>query len=139
MRDPFDALPGAEGWQLSNPPILPMASLRASLEIFTEATMDELRERSLLLTGRMEKLLHTIDYPDLEIFTPTDPTARGCQLSLYIKSGGKALFDFITSRGVIADWREPNVIRVAPVPLYNTMADVESFVELLAEGIEHGA
>jgi kynureninase len=136
MRDPFDPLPGAEGWQLSNPPILPMAALRASLEIFTDATMDVLRERSMQLTGRMEKLLHALDHSELQIFTPTDPAARGCQLSLFLHSSGRALFDFITARGVIADWREPNVIRVAPVPLYNTMEDVEGFVQIVGEGLE---
>jgi kynureninase len=88
------------------------------------------------LTGRMEKLLHALDHSELQIFTPTDPAARGCQLSLFLHSSGRALFDFITARGVIADWREPNVIRVAPVPLYNTMEDVEGFVQIVGEGLE---
>lgn len=136
MRDPFDPLPGAEGWQLSNPPIFPMASLRASLEIFNDATMDVLRERSIALTGAMEQGLRAIDHPGLKIFTPSDPKQRGCQLSLFFEPNGRKLFDFLTSRGVIADWREPNVIRVAPVPLYNTEDDVEQFVSLVAEGLK---
>ncbi len=136
MRDPFDALPGAEGWQLSNPPIFPLAALRASLEIFEVATMDVLRAQSLKLTGHLETLLHDLGHPELQIFTPSDPAERGCQLSLFLQSGGKELFDFITGRGVVADWREPNVIRVAPVPLYNTIEDVEGFVEILKDGLK---
>lgn len=135
MRDPFDPLPGAEGWQLSNPPILPLAAMRASLEIFESATMDALRQESVALTGMLADQLEALDHPALEIFTPADPEARGCQLSLYINSGGREAFEYLSHNGVIADWREPNVIRIAPVPLYNTVEDVEAFVEILKKAL----
>jgi kynureninase len=135
MRDAFDPLPGAEGWQLSNPPILPLAALRASLEIFEEATMDNLRKRSIELTGYLEKAILSMDTESIRIFTPSDVDARGCQLSLNIEGNGRKLFDFISSHGVVADWREPDVIRVAPVPLYNSFGDIDTFVGLLGEGL----
>ena len=135
MRDAYDPLPGAEGWQLSNPPIFPLAALRASLDLFELATMDVLRARAIKLTGYLEELILAIDHPSLQIFTPSDPESRGCQLSVYVKTGGRELFDEMTKKGVIADWREPNVIRVAPVPLYNTESDVEQFAEILKEGL----
>ncbi|MDX1407213.1 MAG: kynureninase, partial [Saprospiraceae bacterium] len=131
MRDPFDPLPGAEAWQLSNPPILPLAAMRASLELFVEAGMEALRQKSVALTGLLAELLATMDHPDLEVITPSDPEARGCQLSLFVKRHGKTIFDELTEHGVIADWREPDVIRIAPVPLYNTYADVVAFGRLL--------
>lgn len=131
MGPDFDCLPGAEGWQLSNPPILQMAALRASLETFDEATMPALRAKSLKLTAYLEKCLGEIGDDRISIITPTDPQQRGCQLS--IRVGDKALFEKISSRGVIADWREPDVIRVAPVPLYNSFTDVAKFAEILRE------
>ncbi|MBL8181734.1 MAG: kynureninase [Blastocatellia bacterium] len=131
MGPDFDCLPGAEGWQLSNPPILPMAALRASLEIFDDATMQALREKSLKLTEFLEKCLNDIGDGRVSIITPTDSSQRGCQLS--IRVGDKALFEKISSRGVIADWREPDVIRVAPVPLYNCFSDVAKFADILRE------
>jgi kynureninase len=136
MRDPFDPLPGAEGWQLSNPPILPLAAMRASLELFEDATMDVLRAQSVKLTGRFEELLIGLQNPTLTIFTPQDPTQRGCQLSLFIQPGGRQIFEYLTKHGVVVDWREPNVIRTAPVPLYNTEHDIEEFVDILAEGLK---
>lgn len=135
MRDPFDPLPGAEGWQLSNPPILPMAVMRASLELFQEAGMTALRNKSKALTGLMLELLQSRQLPGLTIITPGNEAERGCQLSLYLRNNGKAVFDFLTEKGVIADWREPGVIRVAPVPLYNTYRDVWNFVNLLENGL----
>ncbi len=135
MRDAYDPLPGAEGWQLSNPPILPLAALRASLEIFESATMDVLRARSIHLTSLLEKLILGLDHPSLQIFTPSDPESRGCQLSLYIKTDGRKLFNHLTTKGVIADWREPNVIRVAPVPLYNNDNDILQFAGILKDGL----
>lgn len=135
MRDAYDPLPGAEGWQLSNPPILPLAALRASLEIFEEATMDVLRQRSIVLTSKLEALILALDNPALEIFTPSDPEARGCQLSIYVRTHGRELFNYLTAQGVIADWREPNVIRVAPVPLYNHEKDIIQFARILEEGL----
>jgi kynureninase len=133
MGPDFDPLPGAEGWQLSNPPIFQLAALRASLEIFDEAGIGNLRVASVELTGHLEKLLNAIDSDRVSIITPRDPFQRGCQLSIRVKNADKTLFEAISARGVIADWREPDVIRVAPVPLYNTLEDVEAFVEILKE------
>lgn len=131
MGDEFKPMRGAEGWQLSNPPIFQMAALRASLEIFDEAGMRNLREKSLKLTGYLEFLLNEIRDERIEVITPNDPDKRGCQLSIRVKNSDKSLFQAISSRGVIADWREPDVIRVAPVPLYNTFTDVYKFAEIL--------
>ncbi len=139
MRDPFDPLPGAEGWQLSNPPILPMAAMRASLELFETAGMPQLRQKSIKLTNYLHELLADQDIAEhITVITPAESHHRGCQLSLFVHKGGKEVFDNITRAGVIADWREPNVIRIAPVPLYNTFEDVWQFVQLLKSAIaEH--
>ena len=133
MDDNFIPIKGAEGWQLSNPPIFQMASLRASLEIFEEAGMDNLRKKSNKLTSYMEFLLNEIQDKRISIITPTNPDERGCQLSIRVESADKSLFDDITEKGIIADWREPDVIRVAPVPLYNSFLDVYKFVEILKD------
>lgn len=133
MGPDFVPLEGAEGWQISNPPIFQLAALRASLDIFDEATMSALRAKSEKLTAHLERLLSEIGSDRIEIITPTDPQQRGCQLSIRVKDAKRGLFDAITSRGVIADWREPDVIRVAPVPLYNTFKDAEDFAKILKE------
>ena len=132
MPDNFEAMYGAEAWQLSNPPILPLAALRASMEIFDEVGMLALREKSEKLTGYFHYLLGELNRDqNVRVITPSDPKHRGCQLSLQTRENGRAIFDRLTERGVIADWREPDVIRVAPVPLYNTFVDVWEFVQLL--------
>lgn len=131
MGPEFNPLAGAEGWQLSNPPILQMAALRASLEIFEEAGMSALCEKSRKLTGYLESLLNNIDDERISVITPSDPDQRGCQLSLRVRDGERSLYEQLTSKGVFADWREPDVIRVAPVPLYNNFEDVFRFVEIL--------
>ena len=131
MRDGFDPIPGAEGWQLSNPPILSLAAIMASLDIFDEVGMTALNEKSKALTGYMEELIDYINDERIQIITPRDIKQRGCQLSIQVKSADKTLFDKITEAGVIADWREPDVIRVAPVPLYNSFEDVFHFVDIL--------
>ena len=131
MGPKFRPIPGAEGWQLSNPPILQLAALRASLEIFEEAGMSVLREKSLKLTGYLEYLLSEIRDERISVITPSNPPERGCQLSIRVRAADKSLFEAISSRGVIADWREPDVIRVAPVPLYNSFSDVFHFAEIL--------
>lgn len=131
MGPTFNPIAGAEGWQISNPPILQMASLRASLEIFAEAGMSALRERSVRLTAYLEQMLAAVDDDRISVITPTDPKQRGCQLSIRVKNADKSLFTAISERGVVADWREPDVIRVAPVPLYNSFGDIEKFVQIL--------
>jgi len=131
MEPTFVPLPGAEGWQLSNPPILQMAALRASLEIFEEAGMDNLRAKSEKLTGYLETLINDIDDKRISIITPRNPDERGCQLSIRVEDADKSLYEAISKQDVIADWREPDVIRVAPVPLYNSFADAARFAEIL--------
>lgn len=135
MKKGFDPIPTADGWQLSNAPILLLAAHLASLELFEKAGMDRLREKSLRLTGYLEYLLQQMKESGsrIRIITPADPSLRGCQLSLFLPDGNKTIFSAITGRGVIADWREPNVIRVAPVPLYNSFEDVFKFVTILEE------
>lgn len=135
MGPEFHAIPGAEGWQVSNPPILQMAALRASLEIFDEAGISALRKKSERLTGYLETLISEIGNARISVITPTNPAERGCQLSIRVKDADKSLFEAITSRGVVADWREPDVIRVAPVPLYNTFSDVYRFAEILKSSL----
>jgi kynureninase len=133
MGDEFQPIVGAEGWQLSNPPIFQLAALRASLDIFEEFGMKNLREKSIKLTNYLEFLLSEIHDERIEIITPKNERERGCQLSIRVKNADKSLFEAITKRGVIADWREPDVIRVAPVPLYNTFIDVWKFAEILKD------
>lgn len=130
MQKGFHPQPGAAGWQMSNAQILPMAAHRASLEIFDETGMKKLREKSILLTNFMEFLLLNGNRKDFKIITPSDSNQRGCQLSIVMDSDGKNTFDFLTANGIIADWREPDVIRVAPVPLYNSFEDVRKFAEI---------
>ncbi|MFN0139548.1 MAG: kynureninase [Pyrinomonadaceae bacterium] len=133
MGPEFKPLAGAEGWQISNPPILQMAALRASLEIFDEVGMEALREKSVKLTGYLESLIDHIDDERIEIITPREAHQRGCQLSIRVKGGDRSLFDKISSRGVYADWREPDVIRVTPVPLYNSFIDAHRFADILSD------
>ena len=128
MPDEFNSIKSAEGWQLSNPPILSLAAIRASLSIFDEVGMDKLVKKSKKLTDYLLFLLNTIVTDIIEIITP-EP--RGCQISIRVKNGNKELFEKITEKGVIADWREPDVIRVAPVPLYNSFSDVFNFYKIL--------
>ncbi len=135
MGPDFDCLPGAEGWQLSNPPILQMAALRASLEIFDEAGMSALVEKSRKLTGYLEMLIDEIGDERISIVTPRDPDQRGCQLS--IRVGDKSIHERLVARDVFADWREPDVIRVAPVPLYNSFEDVFRFAEILDDCLKN--
>ena len=130
MPDSFNPIQSAEGWQLSNPPILSLAAIRASLSIFDEVGMDKLVAKSKVLTNFLLFLLDSIETDRIEIITPEE---RGCQLSIRVKNGNKILFDAITEKGVVADWREPDVIRVAPIPLYNSFQDVFNFYAILKE------
>jgi kynureninase len=131
MRMPFDVMEGAEGWQLSNPPILSMAAIRASLDIFDEVGMDVLCQKSKKLTGYFEFLINEIGSKDIKIITPKKPKERGCQLSIQVKNADKSLHKKLTENNIITDWREPNVIRCAPVPLYNSFEDVYKMVKIL--------
>jgi len=137
MRHEFDPIPGAEGWQLSNPPILSMAAIRASLDVFKKAGFENLRKKSIQLTGFLEFLLLESGEEKLKILTPKNPKERGCQLSVELKSAGKDFFKKLTDSGVIADWREPNVIRLAPAPLYNSFEDVYQLVQKIKSLINH--
>ena len=135
MGPEFIAAPGADAWQLSNPPILALAPVRVSLELFAEAGMDALRVKSLALTGYLAEALEACVGDITDIITPAEPQRRGCQLSLRIRAGreaGRALFEHLEAAGVVADWREPDVIRVAPVPLYNRYQDAWRLVEEIA-------
>ena len=131
MRQPLDITPGAEGWQLSNPPILSMAAIKASLELFNEVGMNALIKKSRLLTGYLEYLILELNNKDISIITPTDPEQRGCQLSIQVKNANKSLHTKLTEAHVITDWRTPDVIRCAPVPFYNSFKDVFKMVEKL--------
>jgi kynureninase len=137
MGPDFHSMPGAEGWQLSNPSILSMAPLRASMDIFDEAGIDRLREKSVSLTGYLESLLDQHSSGKFSIITPRDPERRGAQLSLRIAANGSALCDRLSQQGVICDWRAPDILRVAPAPLYNSYADVHQFVQKFSKEIEH--
>jgi kynureninase len=132
MGPHFQPTPGADGWQLSNPPILALVPLRISLEIFRRAGLPALREKSLRLTGYLEWLVHTQLAEVLEVVTPTEPERRGAQLSIRVLGGrdqGRALFDYLMTHGIIGDWREPDVIRISPVPLYNRFSDCLAFAD----------
>ena len=131
MRDDFEPIPGVEGWQLSNPPILSMAAIRASLDIFDRAGIKAIREKSIQLTRYMAELLSTLGSDKIRIMTPLEADQRGAQLSLQIKDSDRKLHERLTDLGVVSDWREPDVIRVAPAPLYNSFEDVYHFVERL--------
>lgn len=137
MKKGFLPISGVDGWQLSNFPILPGAAHLASLEIFQKAGIKNLVKKSELLTGYLEFLLNEADpeHQSFELLTPSDPKQRGCQLSIFMKQDGRRVFQKITKAGVIADWREPNVIRVAPVPLYNTFEEVFRFGEIFKNAI----
>ncbi len=134
MRPEFDSAPGAEGWQLSNPPILALAPLRVSLELFHRAGMRRLREKSRRLTAYLAWLIDTQLGDVLEVLTPREPDRRGAQLSIRVRAGrdaGKSLFEYLVARGVLGDWREPDVMRIAPTPLYNTFSDCLRYTEAL--------
>jgi kynureninase len=141
MEPGFNPMRGAEGWQLSNAPILGMAAHLASLDIFAEAGMDRIGAKRDEMTAYMEFVIdeiskRNVERCQLEIITPRDKTKRGAQLSIVANGQGKALFDALTSQGVIADWREPNVIRIAPAPLYNSFEDCYRFGKCLEAAIQ---
>lgn len=131
MGPQFTATPGADGWQLSNPPILALVPLRVSLSIFRRAGMSALREKSVALTGWFETLIRNELADVIEITTPREAERRGCQLSLRVRGpreAGRSLYDHLHANGIVVDWREPDVIRAAPTPLYNRRIDCLRFV-----------
>jgi len=135
MEDRFVAQPGAAGWQLSNAPVFSMAALLASLEIFDEAGMVRLREKSVLLTEYLLRLVDDIGDGAFRVITPRDVAARGSQVSLRARGDAKRLREMLQARGVVSDFRPPDVVRVAPVPLYNTFVDVWRFAQVLRESV----
>ncbi|MEL6864289.1 MAG: kynureninase [Bacteroidota bacterium] len=133
MEKGFVPMKGAAGWQLSNAQIFSFAAHKVGLDLFQEVGMKKLREKSLQLTAYLEawiKQLNTEGYP-IQIITPSDPAQRGCQLSLWLDEGGRALFDYLMANGVISDWREPGSIRMAPVPMYNSFEDIYRFANIV--------
>jgi kynureninase len=139
MDKGFEPIPTAEGWQLSNAPVLSMAAHKASLDIFEEAGFDKLIQKSKLLAAYLQFILNNINQQQsekvIEIITPSNEAEYGCQVSMLMLKNGKQIFDELMKQGVIADWREPNVIRVAPVPLYNSFEDIYRFGEIISKVI----
>jgi kynureninase len=142
MEPEFNGTPGADGWQLSNPPIFAMAPLRASLELFHEVGMPALRRKSISLTAYLERLIQLRLAGVLRSVTPIDTEQRGCQLSLQVLAGrdmGRSLFNYMMANGVIGDWREPDVIRLSPTPLYNRFSDCFHAVRIIEQwAANHG-
>ena len=141
MEPDFDPVHGADGWQISNLPILSLAPYLASVEMFAEVGMDKLITKRNLITSYLEFILHEIDNElegaDFEILTPSNQEERGCQLSVYLHGQGRELFDRLMKNGVITDWREPNVIRLAPAPFYCSFEDMYEFGQILKELISN--
>lgn len=136
MGPDFLPMPGAEGWQLSNPSIMSLAALRASMDIFHEASIERLRCKSVLLTGYLEFLLKRKASSNFSIITPSETDRRGAQLSIRLPGHGRDLCESLSRQGVIGDWREPDTFRVAPVPLYNSFQDVFRFVQQFLAAIQ---
>ncbi len=140
MPDDFIPIPTAEAWQLSNAPVFAMTPLLASLELFEKAGMERLRQKSIGLTAYLEFVVAEVKKStgaDLKILTPKDPEKRGAQLSIIVPGVGRKVFDAISKEGVIADWREPDVIRMAPVPMYNNYEDVYRFGKILEQSLKN--
>ncbi len=138
MEQDFDPVHGADGWQISNLPILSLAPYLASVEMFDEVGMNKIIAKRDLITSYLEFILHEIDKEvsgHFEIITPTNQEERACQLSVFFHGEGRSLFEYLMKNGVVTDWREPNVIRFAPVPLYCSFEDMYRFGQILKEGI----
>lgn len=135
MNPEFDPIPTADAWQLSNPPILSLAPYLASLDLFEEVGMPKLVDKQKKLTAYLEFILSEIDREVDSWFEVITPADRGCQLSVFLHGEGRPLFDYLMKNGVITDWREPNVIRLAPVPLYTSYTDIYRFGQVLKAGI----
>jgi len=138
MEPNFDPVHGADGWQISNLSILSLAPYLASVEIFASIGMEKLIRKRDVITAYLAFILHEIDKEvdsNFEIITPSNPTERACQLSVFLHGEGRSLFDYLMTKGVVTDWREPNVIRLAPVPLYCSFEDIYNFGQILKQGI----
>jgi kynureninase len=134
MGKGFKAIPTAEGWQLSNAPILSMAAHKAALDIVEEAGMTRLSAKAKMLSNYLLFVIDAVNAnQNIEVITPRNEAEKGCQVSMLMKQNGKQIFDELTKQGVIADWREPNVIRIAPVPLYNSFEDVWKFGDIITK------
>ncbi|MFV0248261.1 MAG: kynureninase [Tenacibaculum sp.] len=131
MRQPFELIDGAEGWQLSNPPILSMAAIRASLDLFDAVGMEALCKKSKKLTGYLEFLIKELNSSKIKIISPNKPAERGCQLSVELKNTNKDLYRQLLKQQIVVDWREPNVMRCAPVPMYNSFQEIYKMVSVL--------
>ena len=139
MAPEFRPAPGAAGWAVSNPPILSAAPLIASLEMFRAAGIGELRAKSIRLTAYAARLLRERIGKDIQVITPDAPAERGCQLSLRVSGGarrGRRIFDALADHGLVCDWREPDIIRIAPAPLYNRFIDIFELVEEFAAALK---
>lgn len=142
MPDTFSPIPTAEGWQLSNAPVLSMAAHKASLDTFAEAGMPSIYEKAANLSAYARFMVEEVNKANeniINIITPAGKTQHGCQLSMVFARNGKAIFEFLKQHGVLSDWREPDVIRIAPVPLYNSYTDVYQFAVLLQQAIKEKA
>jgi kynureninase len=139
MEPDFDPVHGADGWQISNLPILSLAPYLASVEMFSEVGMDKLIAKRNLITAYLEFILHEVDKEiegtEFEVITPANQEERGCQLSVFLHGQGRDLFEYLMKNGVITDWREPNVIRLAPAPFYCSFEDMYEFGQILKKGI----
>jgi kynureninase len=135
MREDFEPAPGVESWQISCQPILSLAPVKASLDMFEEAGMKAIRNKSVLLTGYLEFLLRQMGDEEIEIITPQLQSERGCQLSILLKKGDRRVYESLIESGIVVDWRNPNVIRVAPAPLYNGYLEVWQFCEALKQAL----
>lgn len=135
LESEFAPVPTADAWQLSNPPIFSLAPVKSSLEIFDEVGMPALRAKSLQLTGYLQTWLDRLGSDRYQIITPREASARGCQISIFVKDRPRELFKQLEASGVVCDYREPNVVRVAPVPLYNSFHDVWRFARILASHV----
>ena len=135
MPDDFQPIPTAEGWQLSNPPVLSMAAIRASLQVFEDAGFENLRKKSIRQSNFLMEQLDLIPDDKVSYITPSSEKEKGCQVSIRVKNADKKLFDNLSAKNLVADWREPDVIRIAPTPLYNTFEEIYQFTELLKSEI----
>ena len=133
MKKGFKPIEGADGWQLANEPILLMAALKASLEIFADAGMNNLCNKSEKLTSLLADMILSRENTNIRLLTPTNPNERGCQLSLLVENNGQELFKTLLANQILGDWREPNVIRLSPVPLYNTFEEVYQVGKVLQD------